>query len=38
VQVPSEGLPLRALNFAMGADLLFLYDASEANFFVVVLK
>ena len=39
VQEASDGLPpLRALNFAMGADLLRLYAASDANFFVVVLK
>jgi len=30
--------PLRALNLANGAAFAPLYDASEANFFVTVLK
>ena len=39
VQVASDGLPpLRALNLAIGADFERLYDASEANFLVTVLK
>jgi hypothetical protein len=38
-QLACDGLPpLRALNLANGADFAPLYDASEANFLVTVLK